>query len=565
MLGVITVVVVTVIFLISELPRDRPESTPVTPPSQATATRTKRSETGKSDECLDYYGGIELDYVKGSAASYTFDPCAVIKCKGLNSSWRGYDVWVGYNPMVDIEYNNQKLGYPYHIYWMGPCEYWSTIVEYSGMWRHYKDTTWQKLGFQRDFSAGQNPLTPSLNRWHDTVWPARSVVYLFIGVDVSGKDPYGLVKINFRDFAPDVTEIIVLTPPPPLSLSELGPQILEVDYARLKPKQFILMAIGYRESNLWPDWLLQNAREQNVSDCVACAAACPHLFTEPAPLYPEDQWGFECMPRLTREAASEGNCTTLASLFTPIGNDTVLGPFTPRKANYTCFNFTVSFPDRHEHEVREINADWCTVTYLARGKVSKGTGTEIGLWARAGLYYYCGGYRLYVRIPSGTSGLCAMVRLGAPLVLAGEKGVRLAKPGTAQLTAKRRRHVLAKQSPGLFDLTIGSPTYIDAIGVSRGVPNEFKVVDQIAGGFENCPIISGLFAVTQNNNVDRINYVYYNALRLANLTRDAVEWLAEQLGPTSLMAVQNRMTLDMLLGEKRGRLRDVWGYVLYFY
>lgn len=41
-------------------------------------------------------------------------------------------------------------------------------------------------------------------------------------------------------------------------------------------------------------------------------------------------------------------------------------------------------------------------------------------------------------------------------------------------------------------------------------------------------------------------------LRLANLTRDAIEGLAEQVAPTSLMAVQNRMALDMLLAEKGG-------------
>ncbi|MGL5074005.1 MAG: hypothetical protein ACRC61_22425, partial [Aeromonas salmonicida] len=35
-------------------------------------------------------------------------------------------------------------------------------------------------------------------------------------------------------------------------------------------------------------------------------------------------------------------------------------------------------------------------------------------------------------------------------------------------------------------------------------------------------------------------------------TRDAVDGLAEQLAPTSLMAVQNRMALDMLLAEKGG-------------
>lgn len=64
--------------------------------------------------------------------------------------------------------------------------------------------------------------------------------------------------------------------------------------------------------------------------------------------------------------------------------------------------------------------------------------------------------------------------------------------------------------------------------------------------------MSALFPVTPNKNVDGINYVHYNVLRLANLTRDAVEGLADQLGPTSPMAVQNRMALDMILAEKRG-------------
>lgn len=109
-----------------------------------------------------------------------------------------------------------------------------------------------------------------------------------------------------------------------------------------------------------------------------------------------------------------------------------------------------------------------------------------------------------------------------------------------------------KGSSWSFDLTVNSPTYIDSIGVPRGVPNEFKLVDQIAAGFENIPVLSALFPVTPNKNVDRINYVHYNVLRLSNLTRDAVEGLAEQLGPTSLMAVQNRMALDMVLAEKGG-------------
>lgn len=70
--------------------------------------------------------------------------------------------------------------------------------------------------------------------------------------------------------------------------------------------------------------------------------------------------------------------------------------------------------------------------------------------------------------------------------------------------------------------------------------------------FENLPIISAVFPDTPNKNVDRINYVHYNMQHLANTTRDAVAGLSEQLASTSLMTVQNRMALDMLLAEKGG-------------
>lgn len=83
-----------------------------------------------------------------------------------------------------------------------------------------------------------------------------------------------------------------------------------------------------------------------------------------------------------------------------------------------------------------------------------------------------------------------------------------------------------------------------------GHPNEYKLASQIVAGFENIPIILAFFPVTPNKSVDRIKYVHYNVLRPANYARDAIEGLAEQMDPTSLMAVQNRMTLDMLLAEK---------------
>lgn len=162
----------------------------------------------------------------------------------------------------------------------------------------------------------------------------------------------------------------------------------------MKPQDLIERATGFSDSNLWLDWVAQNAREQHVSDCVACATARPCLFTEPAPLYPEDEWGFNCMMRLTREAVSTGNCTILSSLFPPIDKRTQVGPFISKPNNYTCFKFsknTVKFT------LGEIDSSWCNITLKGRttNNVSD-PNTIIGTWARSGLYYYCGHRTLLV-------------------------------------------------------------------------------------------------------------------------------------------------------------------------
>ncbi|XP_061148090.1 uncharacterized protein LOC133162710 [Syngnathus typhle] len=92
------------------------------------------------------------------------------------------------------------------------------------------------------------------------------------------------------------------------------------------------------------------------------------------------------------------------------------------------------------------------------------------------------------------------------------------------------------------------PTYIDAIGVPRGVPSEYKLVDQIAAGWES----SICWWCTVNKNVDRINYIHYNVQKLGNWTQAGLEAVHEQLATTSLTAFQNRIALDMLLSEKGG-------------
>lgn len=143
-----------------------------------------------------------------------------------------------------------------------------------------------------------------------------------------------------------------------------------------------------------------------------------------------------------------------------------------------------------------------------------------------------------------------MVQLGAPLMLIGNRVKATTQSDTRTLAARRRRHILAKRGTKgtyAYDPRTASPTWIDSIGVPRGAPNEYKLVDPIAAGFESI-----IIWITPNKNVDRINYVHYNVLRLSNLTRDAMEGFAEQLGPTLLMSVQNQLALDMLLAEKGG-------------
>lgn len=357
-----------------------------------------------------------------------------------------------------------------------------------------------------------------------------------------------LIKINFR------SELTILEsntmgsienpelPTVPATQDTRSPYIA-TDYTQVDPKEIIAKATGYTDENLWLTWMAHTAREHSVGECIACAKGRPTLVTVPAPLHTNDARGYDCMLNITK--GRDQGCETLGSLFPPIHNKTLAAPFTPEKGNstYVCFNITTdrcglnhTAGGKHSEILKmgEIDKDWCSEIR---------NGTELGKWARAGLYYYCGGHNLFVRIPGHSRGLCAMVRLRTPLILIGDALASLSltrHEKNSALTRRRLRHVLtrAKRSDDFFDITKGSPTYIDAIGVPRGVPDEYKLADQIAAGFENLPLVSALIPITPNKNVDRINYVHYNILRLANLTRDAVSGLAEQLAPTSIVARQ---------------------------
>uniref|UniRef100_A0A8D3DHC3 Uncharacterized protein n=1 Tax=Scophthalmus maximus TaxID=52904 RepID=A0A8D3DHC3_SCOMX len=160
---------------------------------------------------------------------------------------------------------------------------------------------------------------------------------------------------------------------------------------------------------------------------------------------------------------------------------------------------------------------------------------------RADLWWLCGDMTLRPKLPKKWRGSCALVQLVMPFYMFptgeyGQLGTRLKEAGTL----RQKRSVPG----GSFDNRV----YIDSIGVPRGLPDEFKARNQITAGLESLLF----WWSTVNKNVDWINYIYYNQQRFVNYTRDAVKGIAEQLGPTSLTAWQNRMALNMLLAEKGG-------------
>ncbi|XP_077436908.1 syncytin-A-like [Vanacampus margaritifer] len=199
--------------------------------------------------------------------------------------------------------------------------------------------------------------------------------------------------------------------------------------------------------------------------------------------------------------------------------------------NFTCLKLHGSGPG-----IGNIQESWCNEN------VSLPAGIPL---ARADVWLWCGERVLYDRLPPNASGKCALVTLIMPISVTALDMARINWEGVRQWG---RIPFLGRKKRDMQEwLNAGDPTYIDAIGVPRGVPDEYKLVDQVAAGWESIFLF-----ITVNKNVDRINYVHYNVQRLANFTTSALQAVHEQLAATSLMAFQNRMSLDMVLAERGG-------------
>lgn len=72
----------------------------------------------------------------------------------------------------------------------------------------------------------------------------------------------------------------------------------------------------------------------------------------------------------------------------------------------------------------------------------------------------------------------------------------------------------------------------------------YKLANPTVNGFESI-----VLCITPNKDFSCINYVHYNVQKWANLTRNAIAGLSEKLMSTSVMTVQIRIALVMLLAK----------------
>ncbi|XP_068096340.1 ERV-BabFcenv provirus ancestral Env polyprotein-like [Hyperolius riggenbachi] len=294
-------------------------------------------------------------------------------------------------------------------------------------------------------------------------------------------------------------------------------------------EETIAMETGYSDTNMWLEWMRYTAKQHNMSDCYVCAGARPHLGTVPLPL-PEG--GETCFLSLYRSkgqtpATTDPLCKMWIDRYplkegTP---DQIDHSATVYKGNYTCYNSTNS----GGVDVGEFPPGYCAVMKQADPFLLFHQTHSLG-----DIYWLCGDLKLRPRLPPVWKGHCALAKLIMPIHMFRESD---------QDFEKEAHKIFKRELKGNLDPHV----YLDAIGVPRGVPDEFKARNPVWAGFE-----SMIPQITINKNVEWINYIYYNQQRFVNFTRDALQGIVNKLGPNSKMTFQNRMSLDMMLAEKGG-------------
>ncbi len=338
-----------------------------TPQTASHTSRPRRSvpSSSVSDKCLTQYGGIELNYTLGSITTFQFDLCNVINCGKSQSAWRGYDVYMCDSHFGDPTVEPAK-GWCNH--WGGVL--WGSAPHYvSGGYVQPRPFSARTSALQRGGSlwrqqdhTGRNPLHLTLkditeNPYNKVTNHCKFTdhsVYFVFGVDQTGADTMGLIKINFlsnpstmQTAKPDTPRNITR-----VQINQKG-EVANTQTSPMTPTQVLSIATGYIDKNTWLEWMSATVASLNMTDCIACSSARPTLFTVPAPLFPEsDPTGFQCMLKLTMTASPSG-CETLNQIFPPVHDNIIPPVFSPRKGNYTFFRKS-GWPGPRCHRLRLV-------------------------------------------------------------------------------------------------------------------------------------------------------------------------------------------------------------------
>uniref|UniRef100_A0A3B3IK00 Uncharacterized protein n=1 Tax=Oryzias latipes TaxID=8090 RepID=A0A3B3IK00_ORYLA len=342
---------------------------------------------------------------------------------------------------------------------------------------------------------------------------------LLICAWANGKDPCWQFM-----FCPDFN---ATTPTPVRTVSGVGPaRQVKIIEGTPSPDNWFQAITGISaDANNWLLMVEQAANTTNA-DCLVCMGPRPLLKVVPATVTSQ------CIADImVNSIPNKLQCNDLNQYYPVVPSEKGKPIFDRKvaKQNFSCFEFS---EDKGIMSLGKIDYDWCNNIQ---------TFSNFKPISRADLWIWCGTDQIFDRLPMNVSGRCALISLllpvyVQPVALSDFLAVVEQKHDSKPSWRKRSTH-----------WNDADPTYIDALGVPRGVPDEYKLVNQVAAGFESI-----FLWVTPNKNVDRINYIHYNVQKLGNYTIAGFEAVHEQLKATSLMAFQNRIALDMLLAEKSG-------------
>ena len=288
-----------------------------------------------------------------------------------------------------------------------------------------------------------------------------------LGVWLSGRDPLGLFSIYVNKPKSSKTKKINTTQPNITSITDTS--TTGVKYlANVSMEEKLALETGYAERNYWMEWMMYTARQTDRNNCIACSTARPQLGTAPFRLTSSsDTTGLQCVlssfNRTTKPTTDQ--CKSLDLLFPPV-KDQLPPQAVAIAGNYTCFS-------KSGLGASLGTLEWCNQTI----DVTIDNGNYSASWfvdqttSRADLWWLCGDKKLRARLPQGPwRGSCALVQLLMPFQMFAMGDF---KHLSKMLHEKQPHHHRPKRitTPGgAFDGRV----YIDAIGVPRGVPNEFK-------------------------------------------------------------------------------------------